>query len=79
MGLGGNVLYGGAPHFVAAGYAIVGWYMVLMGTWLGLISASRAAAGEWAALLPLPLVVVTFAIGIYSTREAARTIRSVMR
>lgn len=73
------MLYGGAPHFVAAGYAILGWYMVLMGTWLGVLSAARATEGQWAALLPLPLVVVAFALGIYSTREAARAIRSVMR
>jgi len=73
------VLYGGAPHLVAAAYAIIGWHMVLFGTALGLLSAARATEGEMAALLPLPLVVASFAIALYSLRHAALAIRSVMR
>jgi hypothetical protein len=73
------MLYGGSPHLVAAGYAIVGWYMVFMGTALGLLSASWATQGQVTALMPLPLMVVSFATGIYALREAAQAIRSVMR
>lgn len=73
------MLYGGMPHLVAAAYAIVGWHMVLFGTWLGLLSAAKATEGEVAALLPLPLVVFSFAVALYALRQAALAIRSVMR
>jgi hypothetical protein len=53
--------------------------MVWFGTALGLLSAARATQGELAALLPLPLVVVSFAIALYALRHAALAIRSVMR
>jgi hypothetical protein len=73
------VLYGGAPHYVAAAYAVIGWHMVLFGTALGLISAWYASEGEFAALLPLPLVVISFGLALHSLRHAAVAIRSVMR
>ena len=73
------MLYGGAPHLVAAAYAVVGWHMVLYGTWLGLLSIANATQGEYAALLPLPLVVASFAIALYALHHAALAIRSVMR
>jgi hypothetical protein len=58
---------------------MIGWHMVLFGTWLGVLSAARATEGEIAALLPLPLVVASFAIALYALRQAALAIRSVMR
>ena len=73
------MLHGGAPHLVAAAYTLVGWHMVWFGTALGLVSAARATEGEVAALLPLPLVVASFAIALFALREAAVVIRSVMR
>ena len=73
------MLYGGAPHLVAAAYAIIGWHMVLFGTALGLLSAARATEGELAALLPLPLVVASFGIALHALRHAALAIHSVMR
>jgi hypothetical protein len=53
--------------------------MVLYGTWLGLLSIANATQGEFAALLPLPLVVASFAIALYALHHAALAIRSVMR
>ena len=73
------MLHGGAPHLVAAAYAVLGWHMVWFGTALGLLSAARATEGEVAALLPLPLVVASFAIALYALRQAALVMRSVMR
>ena len=73
------MLYGGVPHLVAAAYAVIGWHMVLSGTALGLLSASRATEGQLAALLPLPLVVAAFAVALYSMRHAALAMRSMSR
>jgi hypothetical protein len=73
------MLYGGAPHLVAAAYALIGWQMILSGTALGIVSASRATEGQLAALVPLPLVVAAFAIACYSMRQAALAMRSMSR
>ena len=70
--------YGGAPHLVAAAYAIIGWHLVLAGTTLGLISLGAATRGEFAALMPLPLAIVAFSLATHSLREAAQAIRSVI-
>lgn len=76
---GGNVLYGGAPHWFAAAYALLGWYLVLAGTGLVYVSLGAASRGGIAALLPLPFVIVSFSLATRVIRMAAEAIRSVLR
>jgi hypothetical protein len=73
------MLHGGAPHLVAAAYAIVGWHMVFFGTALGLLSAANAVQGEFVALLPLPLSVFSFVVACYALKQAALALRAMMR
>lgn len=70
--------YGGAPHLVAAAYAVIGWHLVLAGTAMGLISLGAAMRGEFAALMPVPFAIVAFSLATHSLRNAAQAIRSVM-
>ncbi len=71
--------YGGAPHLIAAMYALTGWFLVLTGTTLGVATLDAALHGSFAALMPLPFIVVTFKIASHAIRLAAEAIRSVMR
>ncbi len=73
------MLHGGAPHLFAAMYALTGWYLVLSGTALGIVSLGAALHGSFAALLPIPFVVAAFGLAVYTIRLAAEAIRSVMR
>ncbi len=73
------MLYGGAPHLVAAAYAIIGYFMVLAGTALAVVSAGAAFRGEAAGLMPLPFVIIAFSLAVHALRCSAEAIRSVMR
>lgn len=73
------MFYGGVPHLVAAMYALTGWFLVLSGTTLGLVSVDAAIHGSYAALMPLPFVIIAFKLATHAIRLAAEAIRSVMR
>lgn len=72
-------MLGGAPHLFAVAFAILGWHMVRIATAMGLLSAAYALRGDFAALLPLPLLVASMVIALVALREAAGLLRAVMR
>ncbi len=72
------MLLGGAPHLVAAAYALIGWHLVVAGTAMLYVSLDAALDGELAALMPLPVAIVAFSLATHSLRRAAEAIRSVI-
>ncbi|MCC6236891.1 MAG: hypothetical protein IT299_04870 [Dehalococcoidia bacterium] len=60
-------------------YALTGWFLVLSGTTLALVSVDAAIEGSFAALMPLPFVLIAFKLATHAIRLAAEAIRSVMR
>jgi hypothetical protein len=73
------VLQRGAPHLYAAMYALLGWFMVMTGTALGVLTLKAALSGTFLALLPLPFAFFSFLLAGYALRCTAEAIRSAMR